>query len=77
MCSTASIPRSSAARVLEAVTNGELYIFTHPAMRAFVEARFQMILGAFDAAANSPALASVKDHSAHHSSHAQAIRDTS
>jgi NAD(P)-dependent dehydrogenase (short-subunit alcohol dehydrogenase family) len=49
-------------RVLEAVTNGELYIFTHPAMRAFVEARFQMILGAFDAAANSPALASVRDH---------------
>jgi NAD(P)-dependent dehydrogenase (short-subunit alcohol dehydrogenase family) len=49
-------------RVLEAVTNGELYIFTHPAMRPFVEARFQMILGAFDAAANSPALASVKDH---------------
>ena len=49
-------------RVLEAMQNGELYIFTHPAMRAFVEARFQMILAAFDAAANSPALASVKDH---------------
>ena len=49
-------------RVLEAMQNGELYIFTHPAMRAFVEARFQMILSAFDAAANSPALASVKDH---------------
>jgi NAD(P)-dependent dehydrogenase (short-subunit alcohol dehydrogenase family) len=49
-------------RVLEAVSNGELYIFTHPAMRPFVEARFQMILGAFDAAANSPALVSVKDH---------------
>ncbi len=49
-------------RVLEAVRNGELYIFTHPAMRAFVEARFQMIMAAFDAAANSPALASVKDH---------------
>jgi NAD(P)-dependent dehydrogenase (short-subunit alcohol dehydrogenase family) len=49
-------------RVLEAVTSGEFYIFTHPAMRAFVEARFQMILGAFDAATNSPALASVKDH---------------
>jgi len=49
-------------RVLEAIQNGELYIFTHPAMRPFVEARFQMILAAFDAAANSPALASVKDH---------------
>jgi NAD(P)-dependent dehydrogenase (short-subunit alcohol dehydrogenase family) len=49
-------------RVLEAMQNGELYIFTHPAMRAFVEARFQMIMAAFDAAANSPALASIKDH---------------
>jgi len=49
-------------RVLEAIQNGELYIFTHPAMRPFVEARFQMILGAFDAASNSPALASVQDH---------------
>jgi NAD(P)-dependent dehydrogenase (short-subunit alcohol dehydrogenase family) len=49
-------------RVLEAMQNGELYIFTHPAMRAFVEARFQMIMAAFDAAANSPALASVRDH---------------
>jgi NAD(P)-dependent dehydrogenase (short-subunit alcohol dehydrogenase family) len=49
-------------RVLEAVKNGELYIFTHPAMRAFAEARFQAILAAFDAAANAPSLASVKDH---------------
>src|SRR5689334_564535 len=49
-------------RVLEAIQNGELYIFTHPAMRPFVEARFQMILAAFDAATNSPALASVLDH---------------
>ncbi len=48
--------------VLEAVRNGELYIFTHPAMRPFVEARFQMILAAFDAASNAPALAAVKDH---------------
>jgi len=49
-------------RVLEAIQNGELYIFTHPAMRPFVEARFQVILAAFDAASNSPALASVQDH---------------
>ncbi|HWA02592.1 MAG TPA: SDR family NAD(P)-dependent oxidoreductase [Rhizomicrobium sp.] len=49
-------------RVLEAMANGELYIFTHPAMRAYVEARFQMIQAAFDAAANAPTLASVKDH---------------
>ena len=50
-------------RVLEAVKNGELYIFTHPAMRAFVEARFQAILASFDVAAKSPTLASVRDHS--------------
>ncbi len=49
-------------RVVEAVKNGELYIFTHPAMRPFVEMRFAAILQAFDAAANLPALASVKDH---------------
>ncbi|MBV9990061.1 MAG: SDR family NAD(P)-dependent oxidoreductase [Alphaproteobacteria bacterium] len=49
-------------RVVEAVQNGELYIFTHPAMRSFVEMRFAAILQGFDAAANSPALASVKDH---------------
>ena len=49
-------------RVLEAVTKGEFYIFTHPQMRAFVEARFQTILAGFDAAAASPTLASVKDH---------------
>jgi short-subunit dehydrogenase len=49
-------------RVVEAVRDNELYIFTHPAMRPFVEARFQTILAAFDVSANSPALASVKDH---------------
>jgi NAD(P)-dependent dehydrogenase (short-subunit alcohol dehydrogenase family) len=49
-------------RVLEAIRNGELYIFTHPAMRPFVEMRFAAIMAAFDAASNSPALASVKDH---------------
>jgi hypothetical protein len=48
-------------RVVEAIRGGELYIFTHPAMRAFVEARFRMILGAFDAASHSPALASVME----------------
>ena len=49
-------------RVVEAVQNGELYIFTHPAMRPFVEMRFAAILQGFDAAASSPALAGVKDH---------------
>ncbi len=43
-------------RVLEAVTNGELYIFTHPEMKAFAEARFTNILAAFDTAAASAAL---------------------
>lgn len=46
-----------AARVVEAVKANELYIFTHPEFRPFVEARFQRILAAFDASAASPALA--------------------
>lgn len=44
------------ARVLEAVKANELYIFTHPEMKEFVEARFQNILAAFDSAAHSEAL---------------------
>lgn len=48
-------------RVLEAVKNGEFYIFTHPMMRAFVEQRFKMISTAFDASDKSPALASVRE----------------
>lgn len=48
-------------RVLEAMKAGELYIFTHPSMRPFVEMRFQGIMAAFDAAYQSPSLASVKD----------------
>lgn len=46
-----------AARVVEAVKANELYIFTHPEFRMFVEARFQRIMAAFDASAASPALA--------------------
>jgi NAD(P)-dependent dehydrogenase (short-subunit alcohol dehydrogenase family) len=46
-----------AARVVEAVKAGELYVFTHPEFKGVVEARFQRILDAFDAAAASPALA--------------------
>jgi NAD(P)-dependent dehydrogenase (short-subunit alcohol dehydrogenase family) len=45
-------------RVLEAIGNGELYIFTHPDMKAFAAARFNSILAAFDSAANSAALKS-------------------
>ena len=48
-----------AERVLEAVLDNDFYIFTHPEMRAAVEARFAAILAAFDKAAASPALAGV------------------
>ena len=43
-------------RVVEAVRDGELYVFTHPEFRAPVAARFDAILAAFDHAAESPAL---------------------
>lgn len=52
-------PKMLAARVLEAIRDDELYIFTHPELKGAVEARFQGILDAFDRAAKSPAL---KDH---------------
>jgi short-subunit dehydrogenase len=54
-------PEIVGARVVEAVKAGELYIFTHPATRDFVEARYQTIRSAFDAAAASPVLKSVKE----------------
>jgi NAD(P)-dependent dehydrogenase (short-subunit alcohol dehydrogenase family) len=41
-------PEAVAARVLEAIRQDELYIFTHPAMRAEVEPRFAAILEAMD-----------------------------
>ena len=41
-------PASVAARVLNAVREDELYIFTHPGMRAQVEPRFAAILAAMD-----------------------------
>jgi NAD(P)-dependent dehydrogenase (short-subunit alcohol dehydrogenase family) len=44
-------------RVLEAVHDNELYVFTHPDMRQNTEERFQRILAGFDRAAQSPALA--------------------
>ncbi len=40
-----------AERVLEAVLDNDLYVFTHPEMRTAVEARFQAILAAFDKSA--------------------------
>ena len=55
---TGGIPAEAVGeRVAEAVEAGELYIFTHPDMRAYVEARFAGIMAGFDAAARSPALA--------------------
>jgi NAD(P)-dependent dehydrogenase (short-subunit alcohol dehydrogenase family) len=52
-------PKMLAARVLEAIRDDELYIFTHPELKAAIEGRFNAILEAFDRAAKSPAL---KDH---------------
>jgi NAD(P)-dependent dehydrogenase (short-subunit alcohol dehydrogenase family) len=52
-------PAMLAARVLEAIRDDELYIFTHPELKAAIEGRFNAILEAFDRAAKSPAL---RDH---------------
>ncbi|MDE5451847.1 SDR family NAD(P)-dependent oxidoreductase [Bradyrhizobium sp. CSA112] len=41
-------PASVAARVLTAIREDELYVFTHPGMRAQVEPRFSAILAAMD-----------------------------
>ncbi|BCW88909.1 3-phenylpropionate-dihydrodiol/cinnamic acid-dihydrodiol dehydrogenase [Alphaproteobacteria bacterium SO-S41] len=44
------------ARVVECIKAGELYVFTHREMRAFVEMRFQAIMHGFDHADQSVAL---------------------
>jgi NAD(P)-dependent dehydrogenase (short-subunit alcohol dehydrogenase family) len=44
------------ACVFEAVRDNDLYIFTHPDMRAFVEQRFERIMQGFDKAAQRDAL---------------------
>ena len=41
-------PDAVAARVLEAIRNGELYVFTHPNMRVGVDERFAAIQAAMD-----------------------------
>jgi NAD(P)-dependent dehydrogenase (short-subunit alcohol dehydrogenase family) len=46
-------------RVLEAIKAGELYIFTHPEMRAAVEVRFEAIRAGFKHAEESHALKAV------------------
>ena len=50
-------PARVGQRVLEAIRAKERYIFTHPDMRAFVQARFAGLMSAFDVADSSPALA--------------------
>lgn len=55
-------PEIIGARVVEAVKAGEFYIFTHPEMKPFVEARFQAILAAFDSAAKSPVIKASGEH---------------
>ena len=49
------------ARVVEAIRDGDLYIFTDPRFREVVEMRFARIRAGFDAASASPALNSVKE----------------
>jgi len=46
-------------RVLEAVKAGELYIFTHPEMKAAVDARFEAISAGFKSAEESQALKAI------------------
>jgi NAD(P)-dependent dehydrogenase (short-subunit alcohol dehydrogenase family) len=52
------------ARVLEAIRDDDLYIFTDPRFRELVDRRFAAIQKGFDAAAASPALGSVKSWAA-------------
>lgn len=54
-------PDIVAARTLEAIRAGEFWIFTHPPMRALVEARFRDILAGFDAAEHSAILKGVRE----------------
>src|SRR5262249_31986039 len=52
-------PAMVAARVLEGIRDDELYIFTHPELKAAFEAQFNAVLTAYDRAPRSPAL---RDH---------------
>ena len=49
-------PEAVGLRVVEAIKDGDLYIFTHPEFKAATEARFNRILAAFDKSATSPAI---------------------
>jgi len=50
-------PEAVGNRVVEAIRDNELYIFTHPETRPFVEMRFGRIIDGFKKAESSPALA--------------------
>lgn len=50
-----------AERVLEALTAGETYIFTHPKYRSVTDQRYAAINAAFESAANSPLVADVAE----------------
>ncbi|HEX4180290.1 MAG TPA: SDR family NAD(P)-dependent oxidoreductase [Caulobacteraceae bacterium] len=52
------------ARVVEAIKDNDLYIFTHPELKAAAEMRFQRILEAFDKSARSPAISAPAPRSA-------------
>jgi hypothetical protein len=45
-------PAAVAARVLDAISNDELYVFTHPNMRTGVDERFAAIQAAMDKVAD-------------------------
>ncbi len=49
-------PEVVGERVVEAISSGELYIFTHPNYRKAVQARFKAIDDAFERSAKSPLL---------------------
>jgi len=53
-------PEIVGERVVEAMKNDELYIFTHPEMKAAVEARFDAVRAGFKHAEESQALRAVK-----------------
>ena len=48
-------------RVYEGVRDNDLYIFTHPMFKEFVQTRFNAILAAFDKSVRSEAPKQVKD----------------
>jgi hypothetical protein len=50
-------PAAVAARVLDAISNDELYVFTHPNMRAGVDERFAAIQAAMDKVADQARVA--------------------